>query len=98
MISYKALADEFQKLAFAGAALAKAVGPASRRVGDFLTKHDHALDVAGLGVLAAPAAADLVHARRHPGTSSKREIFHSGAELAGLGILAAPGVAHLLRK
>lgn len=87
----KALREEFEKLALAGAigkAISKASGGASR-VGKFLGDHEHAIDVAGLGVLAAPAAVGMAHGK---------EKFHNGAELAGLGILAAPGVAHLLKK
>lgn len=69
-------------------------------VSNFLVKHENPIELAGLGVLAAPSVAELHHAaKQHQmgGPVNKGEVAKGVAETAGLGILAAPVVAHMLR-
>ena len=59
---------------------------------------ERATEVAGLGLLSAPAIAVL---RRRPGRLAKALRTEKGiaiAELAGLGTLAAPSVAAMIRR
>lgn len=74
-------------------------GGALKRVGEHLMAHDHAYDLGGLGILAAPSVGNVVEAighKRQGKAIDKKELWHSGAELAGLGTLAAPVAAHML--
>lgn len=83
------------KGAAAAGRVGRLLGPASG-LGRFLENNEHAIDVAGLGVLAAPSAAGLARAKKDP--EARKDVAHNAAELGGLGILAAPGIAHLLSK
>ena len=81
--------------------LGKAIAsrPGLARVGQHLMANDHAYDLAGLGVLAAPAAETLHHEMgKAPGMGDKREMAHAGLELGGLATLGAPVAMHLLHK
>lgn len=69
-----------------------------------LKNHDHAYDVAGLGVLGAIGADRLqAHARAGKGATEhqieKKQVLgetgHALLDTAGLGILAAPVIAHM---
>jgi hypothetical protein len=52
---------------------------------------EHPMELAGLGVLAAPSVA---HLAGHP----MEEKTKSKLEVAGLGTLAAPSLAHMLKR
>ncbi len=58
------------------------------RVGTHLAQHGEKYDLAGLGLLAAPAAAGLAQGK---------DKAHNAAELGGLGLIAAPVAAGLMR-
>ena len=87
---FHAFVDELMKIKEAGAAstIGKALGTEST-IGKTLLKYPHEFDLAGLGVLALPAADTLQHQLRSDDPEA-REIAHSSAELGGLGTLAAP--------
>lgn len=85
----------------------KCAGAASA-VGKFLVKHEDALDVGGLGVLALPSL-DTMQARHRARMASGggpvteediekkrliKERFHAPIDVAGLGILAGAPLAH----
>ncbi len=77
----------------------KALGPRLGGIGNHLTQHGGAYDLAGLGLLAAPSAANLTHAARSRMAGKpvdKKEVGHSLAEIGGLGLIAAPVAAGLL--
>lgn len=95
---YPQLASKLVKSGSAAGVLGRALGPQSR-VGQHLARNAHAYDLAGLGVLAAPSAANLAEqsqVRRAGGAINKKEVGHSLAEIGGLGILAAPVAAQML--
>jgi hypothetical protein len=72
--------------------MGKSLG-AESRVGKHLIDHAHGYDLAGLGVLALPAAHNLGHQTVNAAEGKdvdKTEAAHAGLELAGLGTLAAP--------
>lgn len=91
-----------QKQASAAGMIGKAMsgkGGTLKRVGEHLADHGNAYDLAGLGVLAAPSAANLHHAvkqHRAGGPVDKKEVAHSAAEIGGLGLIAAPVAAAAL--
>ncbi len=89
---------EYEKKAAIGKLLGK-LAPMGGALGDHFKKHDHAYDLAGLGVLAAPAAYELGHeANKDPGTRNVGGIGKAVAEIGGLGLLAAPVAAHAFGK
>lgn len=68
-------------------------------MGEHLKTHGDKYDLAGLGILAAPSAANLLGARKEHKQGrpvDKKELWHSAAELGGLGVLAAPVAAHVI--
>jgi len=56
----------------------------------------HIMDLAGLGMLAAPVVHDLVGNPEHESETVRK--LKSGTELAGLGVLTAPSLIELLSK
>lgn len=100
--SMAAFVDEIRNIQFAdkstppdyyetrAAALEKIGG-----ITDFISKHKepltHAAEVAGLGILAAPVAAEMRDKGQNPAHK-----WRNRAELAGLGVLAVPSAAHLV--
>ncbi len=72
--------------------MGRALGTESR-IGKHLVDHAHGYDLAGLGILAAPAAHNLGHQAVNAASGKdvdKTEAAHAGLEIAGLGTLAAP--------
>ncbi len=93
----RAIRTNLEKEASAAGAIGKSLGGG---VGNFLMKHDHALDLAGLGLLAAPSAASLAGKARAKarGEAAGGGIGHDLAEIGGLGLIAAPVAAHMLKR
>lgn len=80
---------------------------AADKIRKHLQKHDHAYDLAGLGVLGAIGADRIqAHARAGLGANNhdieKKQLLgetgHALLDTAGLGILAAPVAAHIIRR
>jgi hypothetical protein len=90
------MGDHREKKAFVGR-IAPFVSKHAPAAGEFLHKHEDAVDLAGLGVLAAaPTEAAIHELRKSPEERDNRELVHAGLENAGLGVLAAAPAAKLL--
>lgn len=85
---------------------ASARSPIAKKLLGHLTKHDHAYDVAGLGILGAIGADRLqAHARAGMGATNhdieKKQLLgesgHAMLDTVGLGVLAAPVIAHMAK-
>lgn len=91
-----ALLSKLVKRAGVVARAARAAGVGGRAL-QHLDRHSHAYDLAGLGVLAAPAALGVKKNIQQARSGQKMEgLGHNLAEIGGLGLIAAPVAAQMM--